>query len=100
MSAMFTVGQKVAYVGGLRIDPLDPVGPEKGQVYTVSWVGLTPAPYDCINIDLLELPNPDTAQMHRGYDQNAFRPIVERKTDISALTALLNPANHKQREGV
>lgn len=27
-----------------------------------------------------------------------FRPLIERKTDISALRALLNPANHKYLE--
>ena len=29
-----------------------------------------------------------------------FRPVVEKKTDISIFTALLNPENHKHLEGV
>lgn len=34
------------------------------------------------------------------YGAFRFRPVVERKSDISALTALLNPANHKKLEDV
>lgn len=39
-------------------------------------------------------------QSGRGYAAWRFRPVIERKTDISILTALLNPANHKHLEGV
>jgi hypothetical protein len=35
-----------------------------------------------------------------GFDQCRFRPLEEKKTDISILTALLNPLNHKQLEDV
>ena len=35
-----------------------------------------------------------------GWDAERFRPVVERKTDISIFQQLLNPANHKHLEGV
>ena len=35
-----------------------------------------------------------------GYFIQRFRPLNERKTDISQFTALLNPINHKQLEDV
>jgi hypothetical protein len=31
-----------------------------------------------------------------GFRASRFRPVVERKTDISVLTALLEPKNHKR----
>jgi hypothetical protein len=56
----------------------------KGQHYTIACV------VDDISVRLVELGS-------RGpFWTPRFRPLVERKTDISAFTSLLNPANHKE----
>ena len=62
--------------------------PQKDGVYRIRgfqayantrWVGLF----------LEEFPDP------LNFCSDVFRPLTERKTNIEALTALLNPANHK-----
>ena len=74
----FRVGQKVVCV--------DATGTYlvcKGNVYTVTGVD---TPF--IEIDHTEVPSFDD---HRGMLASRFRPVVERKTDISIFTRMLKP---------
>lgn len=94
----FRVGQKVVCIVSewvvveravpqLCFPPL----PTRGNIYTVS--GFAPPikhePNECW-IFLRELPN------HISWAARAFRPIVERKTDISIFTRMLTP-NSKEK---
>ncbi|ASS55887.1 hypothetical protein [Rhizobium leguminosarum] len=87
----FHVGQKVVCIWEDTGEP----GPEPkcGVVYTVSAVFMAA---DLPHIDLVELPCPDTDEWFGGYKAEAFRPVAERKTDISIFTDMLT----KQRTGV
>lgn len=87
MICKFVVGQQVVCVEA-QDDP-EPPNPVFGQVYTVSWVGVCEGH---TQIDLAELPMPETDDFYRGYQAKAFRPVVERKTDISLFKAMLSPS--------
>ncbi len=88
----FRVGQKVVCV-----DDIPSPGkvwytqkPTVGHVYTVSGHGV--GYYgDYPVIFVAELNNPLI-----GYRETRFRPIVERKTDISIFKAMLTPASKKE----
>jgi hypothetical protein len=99
----FRVGQKVVCV-----EDHDVVGTgvwydddriARGEIYTIKrlWVDILGNPV----CDLVERSR-DTASNYwgfrLGYCRTRFRPIVEKKTDISIFTALLDPANHKKLE--
>lgn len=73
----FRIGQKVVLVDDAR---LPRHGPVKGRVYTV---GATKAKF----IELGEIPN-------CSWFSSRFRPVVERKTDISAFKEILDRENH------
>lgn len=91
---MFHVGQKVEYIGPkLTEAEEEEVGfalPKHGVPYTVtnvySWFGEQ-------LIELLELPQPGNELAYPGFFARVFRPIVERKTDISVFTEMLNRAS-------
>lgn len=64
---------------------------KKGDVLTVSaittgWSGEGP------DTGLLFEEVPCVGQYHQGYSARRFRPVVERKTDISCFKAMLNTA--------
>jgi hypothetical protein len=61
----------------------------KGQIYIVR--DLT----DCFGYPGLYFEG-----LRACYHQDAFRPIVEKKTDISIFTAMLTPKKVKEREPV
>ena len=95
---MFYVGQKVVCVNGTTQPGCIWLGaevPRSGRVYTVDALVTnrsgTPA------LVLVELPRDpvSVACGAIGYHAYRFRPVVERKTDISALKALLNTAPEK-----
>jgi hypothetical protein len=84
---MFRVGQKVACVDASGCRLLD-----KGAVYTILEIapsGLA----EMISVDC----RPDYAGS-TGYSAARFRPIVERKTDISIFTEMLTPTPRRVRE--
>lgn len=62
-------------------------GPAMGRVLIIQYM-YTDADGSWLNF--AEFPNAD-------YDAAEFRPVAERRTDISALRALLNPANHDHK---
>jgi hypothetical protein len=85
---MFQVGQKVVCVDDKpRILPIHEI--KKGEIYTISW--FNPVFPDAVFIK---------EGLPYSFWADRFRPIVERKTDISIFKKLLNPANHKHLEGV
>jgi hypothetical protein len=78
----FHVGQKVERIGGVSTHPGAP--PFKTPL-TVCWVGVVHwrgQTYE--GIDLSEFPSATA-----GYCALYFRPVVERKTDISVFTKIL-----------
>ncbi len=81
-SCNFHVGQKVVCIESeweKVIGPYDPVCPKVGQVLTI--------------IGMMEMGGETYIgfpEWHdHGYHHSGFRPVVERKTDISIFTAML-----------
>jgi uncharacterized Zn-finger protein len=87
----FLVGQKVARVWGRA---LAPGVPPLEKVCTVSWVGVDDAGQEVINIT--EYPASSTGVYIPYYHARYFRPITEKKTDISVFTRILDKLNSKQ----
>lgn len=90
----FRVGQKVVCIGGKRIGGHGTEAiPEFGSVYTVREFGADGG------IRLVEIVNPPLAYIEGFFEctfaVESFRPVVERKTDISVFTALLTPSKSK-----
>lgn len=82
----FRVGQKVVCVddGPSILGRL--TGLVTGAVYTVTAVGLT-HPIDAQRLPCIEIAERDSPN---AFWAHRFRPIVERKTDISIFTAMLD----------
>lgn len=84
----FRVGQKVVCV--------DAAGSEKvkeGTVYTVTWVSDWPAISGldgCVVSRGLALAEVEANGI--GFDARRFRPVVERKTNITIFKAMLTPS--------
>ena len=107
---MFRVGQKVVCIGTVGSPNVDweawvscwkIIRPSRGSVYTVRDIRMGAIRQ---HVRLVEIINPnaefkDAQPQEPWFWAEAFRPIVERKTDISALQALLIPANHKKLVG-
>lgn len=83
----FRVGQKVVCINGeWNHDSLN--HPRKGDVCTIANIydPTRPPPYlQCSYLGLVEFPV-------AHYAGDYFRPVVERKTDISVFLAMLNPS--------
>lgn len=91
---MFHVGQKVAcirdsYYGG----PTDVFEPIVGSVYTIRSIRVDVLrPQYGVSLVFEEITNSiDRGGREPGFYSSRFRPIVERKTDISIFTAMLTP---------
>jgi hypothetical protein len=98
----FRVGQKVVCVDTTSAGlgqrwPSDYL--KLGNIYTIRWIG--ECPYEAWRylgpcIRLLEVIRPKDSTNPEWNDmpfaQARFRPIVERKTDISIFTRMLNPS--------
>jgi len=87
---MFRIGQKVTPIHVHVPWGYNGNVPKVGTVYTVGWIGLHWS--DKQLIDLVEAPSPGSASFSRGYSAECFRPVVERKTDISIFQAMLTPS--------
>lgn len=81
----FRVGQKVVCV-----DDADTAFVREGAVYTIVRVH---SPF--VTLDRLDLP---AAGSMEGMYGRRFRPVVERKTDISIFTELLTPTGPRVLE--
>lgn len=91
---MFRIGQKVVCVKANYQYDCPPPYPVVGTIATVSWTGVSPAT-GWAAIDLVEYPSPETETYFRGYRASDWRPVVERKTDISIFKAMLTPQGVK-----
>lgn len=95
---MFHVGQKVVCVDGAPdLSGLTLLGtwdasklPTKGQIYTITQVGIfhvwDSQKRPCVHVSEIVRPPDQPVWAHR------FRPVAERKTDISVFTEMLTPA--------
>ena len=93
----FRVGQKVVCVDAGSTGKYTPWrhsddvhGLTEGVVYTIRAVGSFRGLRD--NVWLAEIHRPLCAGREYPYAAARFRPVVERKTDISVFTAMLNPS--------
>ena len=90
---MFKVGQKVVRFKG-REEAARLYGapfPRLNEVCTISNIYV-----DCDGdeqLELVEYPSPARQGWHAGYLARFFRPVVERKTDISVFTEMLTSKN-------
>lgn len=87
----FHVGQKVVCVDDRWVED-EPQLPMAGVVYTIREID---AGDDGLYFRLHELVNPVRkyryAEMEASFEAAAFRPVAERKTDISIFRAMLEP---------
>jgi len=98
MKCNFVVGQKVVFVGAFsqnwkaRAAEEGVILPVKGVVYTIR--GFDPVTVNGVFIWLNEIRNDICIPAGREYSFAAeeFRPVVDRKTDISVFKAMLTPA--------
>ncbi|WP_316176178.1 hypothetical protein [Bradyrhizobium sp. SZCCHNRI1073] len=81
----FRVGQKVVCIKGCSWREARLV---KGNVYTIAAVGKFG---NALHVDVAEAEAFSRISPPLQWDASRFRPIVERKTDISIFKAMLNP---------
>lgn len=105
---MFQVGQKIIFVGvgnGIFLNlPRRVDVPERGKVYTVREVFFDDIGKR-VGIRLMEIRNPPEPFTYPpgsgldgieiGWVATEFRPLVERKTDISIFEKMLKPQEEK-----
>lgn len=73
--------------------------PQKGGIYTVR--GIVEYPDDISGLYLVEIRNPpDEEGCEWQFFASRFRPVVERKTDITVFTEILDRVNKQSRETV
>lgn len=97
---MFRVNQKVVCVDDERTDATGVKDVHRGEIYTIRWCGIHSTPWHpeeyCVR--LLGIERVDSwvpSNIDCPFRASRFRPIVERKTDISVFTAMLNPSARK-----
>jgi hypothetical protein len=95
------VGQKVVCISdnwSRNLAHLTPRYPKKDEIFTVRSTYIVPH-YNIAGLRFQEIKQGLCVDgSEAGFFAECFRPVVERKTDISELEALLNPANHKHLE--
>jgi len=103
---MFYVGQKVERVRSLDSQAARSIaeGRKAGAVYPVAGVVYTIRAiwFGDFGKELLHLVEIDNSHLttagwlaEPGFASRNFRPVVERKTDISIFKAMLNPSNER-----
>lgn len=101
MNCHFQVGQKVVCIDDSEPDFISTVaqvvggmdGLRKGATYTIRSVFVDPF-YNAVCVRIVEIQRLPLSvvrgvRYEGGYDPARFRPVIERKTDISIFTALL-----------
>jgi hypothetical protein len=96
---MFRVGQKVVCIRGTgaRVPYRNQVvvGPMRGSVYTVRALQESDQGEEMLLLE--ELINPLFVDgLEFDFSADRFRPVVERKTDITVFTEILHKASRKQ----
>lgn len=97
----FRVGQKVVCVGSpVRVAGLGDILPMPGEIYTIRDIKAASAKSKLrgLAFRLMEIRNKPRPIAEGGlgesnFSQKYFRPLTERKTDISILKALLVPGS-------
>lgn len=87
---MFRVGQKVVCVDVSYFGPNTSLL-RKGDVYTIASVDAYEDAHGEYGVTLVEIIPQPAPGWRDGFRASRFRPVVERKTDISIFTAMLNP---------
>lgn len=93
---MFHVGQKVVCVRDEWITLAGESTPKAGVIYTIRNIEAADAGEDGVYLQLVEIVNAPRPYID-GHKESAFwslgfRPVVERKTDISVFTEMLKTA--------
>lgn len=96
----FRVGQKVVCIihWPEHLRRYDAIYAEKGEIYTIR--GFCPGTDGVTRLYLQEIHNRPMRSlslglMEFGFKASAFRPVVERKTDISIFKKILAPAGRE-----
>jgi hypothetical protein len=99
----FYVGQKVVCVDDITCwgPPSEMDGLTKGRVYTIREFARHQTAGE-FGVRLVEIVRPLRWDdiIEQPFILRRFRPVVERKTDISIFTEMLDPSKHKKLEGV
>jgi hypothetical protein len=82
----FSVGQKIECVDDSETLNGMPARVIRGGIYTVNFV----RPSGSLSV----------AEVLGYYRSDRFRPVVERKSDISIFTSMLNPSPEKVMDGI
>jgi hypothetical protein len=98
----FRAGQKVVCIDESSVRPWPKnSAPVKGQVYTVREIGIDVLGGPGLRLNELELTS-NSKGVYSGapfrdafYRANRFRPVVERKTNISIFTKMLDDVKQK-----
>ncbi len=93
---MFNVGQKVECINGDRANyhaEYDYVLPAKGQIYTIREITLSHRGNQYFRVNEIHQRPYVFAEgtIEPWFAALRFRPVVERKTDISTFTRMLTP---------
>jgi hypothetical protein len=93
---MFHVGQKVVCVNGAD-SPFGETTPVVGDVYTIRSVtqhsrGPGYRLHEIVNVPRTYLPG----HMECTFAHACFRPVIEKKTDISVFTQILDKVNKRE----
>lgn len=96
MTCNFRVGQKVVCTRGADRSSLTKGNwaPKTGGVYTVRGIYNGPIRVD-LNLEEYVHHEFHADGGELGWDASRFRPVVQRKTDISIFKALLTPSKEK-----
>jgi len=105
---MFRVGQKVVCIETWSLNGTgygDEIGPIEGKIYTIRSIGVGFNSHypDRLQVRLVEISNEsrlyggDRAKYEPAFGAYRFRPVVERKTDISIFKAMLTPKRSNVR---
>ena len=103
---MFYVGQKVVCIDNTpqpnSLDFGDGERPLVGNIYTITFIFkdiATGSNVLCFHLAEIRRDNLSREMWDNediGYGAFRFKPLIEKKTDISIFKALINPVNHKE----
>lgn len=91
---MFRVGQKVVCVKGPLLKNSNTIQPKIGEIYTIREIYVDPLGGEGLRLVEIICPK-HSSGMEYGYFRSRFRPVVERKTDISVFTEILKTKRNK-----
>lgn len=92
----FHVGQKVVCILDFPDRGLSELQPVKGSIYTVRAIDCFPQGEALRLYELVNIPGRYAEGVgETSFGTSAFRPVVERKTDISIFQQMLTPSTNK-----